>query len=105
MRRAAIAQCLALSVGAAIFAAPAWGEQFYISRVVATSPGSAQDSAFSDPSLVLSGPRGGGTSQGSLDVYNLGVGGSITVAFDQFAQAEDITDLPGPDFTVFENAF
>ena len=94
--------------GAAMFAAPAataHGSEFFATQVIATSPGSFQDPAFSDPTLALGGPRGGGTSQGSLDVYNLGVGGSITLGFDDGAQQHGIFDGPGPDFTVFENPF
>jgi len=53
------------------------------------------------PDIVLGSPRGLGASAGSLDVVSLGDGGSITVAFTD----NEIVDGPGPDFTVFENAF
>jgi hypothetical protein len=53
------------------------------------------------PDIVLGAPFGAGLSAGSLDVVSLGNGGSITVAFTD----NQIVDGPGPDFTVFENAF
>jgi hypothetical protein len=53
------------------------------------------------PDIVLGAPRGLGMNAGSLDVVSLGNGGSITVAFTD----NRIIDGPGPDFTVFENAF
>lgn len=53
------------------------------------------------PDIVLGGPRGAGAFKGSLDVVSLGDGGRITVAF----HGSLIVDGPGPDFTVFENAF
>ncbi|MEB2286344.1 MAG: hypothetical protein OZ922_16900 [Myxococcales bacterium] len=53
------------------------------------------------PGIVLGAPRGLGLNAGSLDVVSLGNGGSITVAFTD----NRIIDGPGPDFTIFENAF
>jgi hypothetical protein len=53
------------------------------------------------PDIVLGPPYGAGLFAGSLDVVSLGDGGSITVAFTD----NRIVDGPGPDFTVFENAF
>jgi len=50
------------------------------------------------PSNILGGPRGGGFSNGALDVLSLGTGGDVTVGFDVV-----ITDGPGADFTVSEN--
>jgi hypothetical protein len=50
---------------------------------------------------VLGPPHGAGAFQGSLDTFSLGLGGEITVAFTDNV----IVDRPGPDFTVFENAF
>jgi hypothetical protein len=50
---------------------------------------------------VLGPPHGAGAFQGSTDTLSLGLGGSITVAFTDNV----IVDRPGPDFTVFENAF
>lgn len=53
------------------------------------------------PDIVLGPPRGGGALQQSLDVVSLGNRGVITLRFD----LPVICDGPGPDFTVFENAF
>src|SRR5262245_12526585 len=53
------------------------------------------------PSIVLGPPRGGGAFQGSTDTSSLGLGGTITLAFDDNV----IVDGPGPDLIVFENAF
>jgi hypothetical protein len=50
---------------------------------------------------VLGPPHGAGAFQGSLHTLSLGLGGSITVAFTDNA----VVDGPGPDLTVFENAF
>ncbi len=53
------------------------------------------------PQVVLGPPQGAGATAGSLDVVSLGNGGSIVLAFG----AQTITDGPGADFIVFENAF
>jgi hypothetical protein len=53
------------------------------------------------PGIVTGPPKGSGLFQGGLDVFSLGFGGSIVLRFDDNA----IADEPGPDFTVFENAF
>ena len=50
---------------------------------------------------VLGPPHGAGAFQGSTHTLSLGLGGEITVAFTDNA----IVNRPGPDFTVFENAF
>ena len=65
------------------------------------------------PSVVLGPPQGGGEYLGSSDVVSLGArvnsdggktpsyGGTVTVEFtDNF-----VVNGPGPDFTIFENAF
>lgn len=52
------------------------------------------------PRVVEGPPVGGGNASGSTDVLSLGVGGQVVVEL-----GEEIVDLPGPDFTVFENAF
>jgi len=57
--------------------------------------------ASSLPGIVTGPPKGGGLFQGGLDVFSLGFGGSITLAFVDNV----IVDGPGPDFAVFENAF
>ena len=74
----------------------------FIDGVVAFTPG--QNGGFNQellPDIVLGPPHGAGLSSGSLDVVSLGNGGSITVAFTD----NRIVDGPGPDFTIFENAF
>jgi hypothetical protein len=53
------------------------------------------------PDVIFGEPRGGGLSDGGLDVLSLGKGGEIVVGFGGTA----ITDGEGPDFIVFENAF
>jgi hypothetical protein len=53
------------------------------------------------PAIVLGPPRGGGAFQGGTDTLSLGLGGTITLAFDDNV----IVDGPGPDLIVFENAF
>ena len=53
------------------------------------------------PFIVLGPPQGGGAAKGSLDVVTLGNGGSVVLGLGP----QRIVDGPGPDFTVFENAF
>jgi hypothetical protein len=74
----------------------------FATRVVDQAFGPGQDfGRASLPGIVLGPPKGGGSAQGSTDVASLGVGGSITLAFD----GNVIVDGPGPDFIVFENPF
>lgn len=61
-------------------------------------PGVVPGSGYGVPSRVLGGPQGEGHDNGSLDVLTLGVGGSVTLAFDGA-----VFDGPGADLTVFEN--
>jgi hypothetical protein len=53
------------------------------------------------PGIVLGPPRGGGAFQGSVDVLSIGLDGELILGFTDNA----IVNQPGPDFTVFENAF
>lgn len=53
------------------------------------------------PGAVTGPPSGLGLFQGSLAVFSLGLGGRIDLAFTNNV----IVNRPGPDFTVFENAF
>ena len=69
-----------------------------VSYEIGTNGGFGEDLM---PDIVLGPPRGGGPTQGSLDVLALGIGGSIVLRFDPPV----ICDGPGVDFTVFENAF
>ena len=86
------------------FARPqaACADQFFATQVINTVVGTQQQApAFANPAKALGAPRGGGTSQNGLDVYNLGNGGSITLGFDDSNPASHryIVDGPGPDFT------
>lgn len=74
----------------------------FIDEVVSFAPGSgAGFGADQLPGIVLGPPRGAGEDEGSFDVVSLGNGGSIVVAF----RNGGLCNGPGPDFTVFENAF
>lgn len=53
------------------------------------------------PDVVLGPPQGGGLTQGALDVVSLGDGGEIVLHLG----GGGACDRPGPDLTVFENAF
>lgn len=74
----------------------------FADEVVSFVPGTnAGFGADRMPEIVLGPPRGSGEFQGSFDVVSLGNGGVIVLAFRDGV----ICDGPGPDFTVFENAF
>jgi len=73
------------------------GASPHATSVAATNPGPG---AFFPPSNALGPPVGEGLSQGSLDVYSTGSGGSITVELDVPA-----LDGPGADLIVSENPF
>ncbi|MFP2933094.1 cell surface protein [Pyxidicoccus sp. 3LG] len=74
----------------------------YADEVVSFSPGfGAGFGQDRFPSVVLGAPVGFGQDQGSLDVLSLGRSGSITLRFTDIA----VTDGPGVDLLVFENAF
>jgi hypothetical protein len=96
-------------VGAAILSIGACGvvraDNFFASQVISASAGTSQNAQFADTSKALGGPRGLGNLNGSLDVYNLGSGGSITVGFDDPGISRHITNGSGADFIVSENPF
>jgi hypothetical protein len=69
-----------------------------VAHVVGTGGGAGENLL---PGVVLGPPHGGGAFQGGTDTFSLGLGGSITLAFDDNV----IVDRPGPDLLVFENAF
>jgi hypothetical protein len=74
----------------------------FVTGVVSFTPGPcAGFGASAMPGIVEGPPKGGGATQGSLDVVSLGVAGEIVVSFAPNA----IVDGPGADFIVFENAF
>lgn len=94
---------------------PASGATFYASHVEQAVVGSPTQDGFGDANEALGAPSGrgsvGSASEGSTSVYNLGVGGSLTLGFDDVAPGGErttrrvIADAPGADFIVFENAF
>jgi len=71
----------------------------YADSVAAFSAGSG--SGYGVPANALGGPHGAGIFTGGLDVVSLGVGGAIELEFVDNV----LVDAPGPDLTVFENAF
>jgi hypothetical protein len=74
----------------------------FVTGVVSFTPGPCAGFGQSAmPGIVEGPPKGGGASQGSLDVVSLGVGGEIVLSFAPNA----IVDGPGVDFIVFENPF
>lgn len=89
----------------AFFTEAARADHFYATQVIDRTIGSQQQSGFTDPSLALGGPRGGGSDSASIDTYNLGNGGSITLGFNDGDTHRVIFNGPGNDFVVSENAF
>jgi hypothetical protein len=87
-----------LALLALLAAAPAAADPF-LDHVVAFQP--VPGGGYGSAAAVLGPPLGAGACQGSLDVLSLGLGGSIVVEF----RDNVVVDRPGPDFTVFENAF
>jgi len=74
----------------------------FLDAVVSSTVGQGGGGRVADlPGVVLGPPRGGGAFTGSLDTFSLGLGGQIVVAFTDNV----VVDGPGPDLTVFENAF
>ncbi len=93
---------LMLCAAAVLATAAAAGAEPFADRVVAHVVGTGGGAGESGlPGIVLGPPRGGGAFQGSTDTLSLGLGGTVTLAFDDNV----IVDLPGPDLIVFENAF
>lgn len=97
LRRARLVARLTVAVLAGALPAHAGGFATSVHEFV-PGPGIVAGSGFGITSRILGGPRGEGHDNGSLDVLTLGVGGSVTVAFDGV-----VFDGPGDDFTVFEN--
>jgi hypothetical protein len=97
------ALCCLVAAAAAVFAAAAARAQDpFADAVTAFTVGSGGGFGSGElPGIVLGPPRGGGALQQSLHVVALGNGGEIVLRFD----LPVICDGPGPDFTVFENAF
>lgn len=93
-----IALC-ALSATAAT-AAVVRTQSSFATKVHAYLPGPGVGVGFDDPTKALGPPNGAGRTSGSLDVVSLGASGSLTIGFDR-----PLTNGPGADFIVFENAF
>jgi len=78
------------------------GAAGFADELVSFSPGERAGFGSDElPAIVFGPPQGSGDQQGSFDTLALGDGGSVVLAF----RAAAICDGPGPDFTVFENAF
>lgn len=69
---------------------------------IVDAPG-ATGSGFGDPSRATNGVRGGGPTQGSLDVYSLDYAERSHLVLGW--SGARVTDGPGADLVVFENAF
>lgn len=69
-----------------------------VSYTIGASGGANQDKL---PGIVMGPPQGGGKNTGGVDTFSLGEKGSIILAFNDCW----ISDGPGTDFIVFENAF
>ncbi len=90
------------SLLATLAMASAAGAEPFADRVVTYTLGTGGGAGETSlPGIVLGAPRGGGAFQGSAHGLSLGLGGTITMAFDDNV----IVDGPGPDLLVFENAF
>jgi hypothetical protein len=90
--------CAFTALVVALSAAQLPAQSRFASSVVTFNQGSGGGNF--DTANVLGGPQGGGFNSGALHILTLGVGGSVTLAFDV-----TITDGPGADLTVFENGF
>jgi hypothetical protein len=78
------------------------GAEPFADRVVAYTVGTGGGAGQSGlPAVVFGPPRGGGAFEGATDTVTLGLGGTISLAFDDNV----IVDASGPDLLVFENAF
>lgn len=105
MKRAAIIAAITLTGGCGDAISTlddvAAGGSCGVAEVVRFDPGpGAGFGADRLPGVVLGVPDGGKTSEGSLDVVSLGVGGEIVVRLGC-----DVQDSEGVDLVVYENAF
>ena len=101
----AVATSLCAFASVTVLCDDARADQFFATEIVTRTVGSSQQPQFTDPTLALGAPRGGGTTTNSLDAYCLGNGGSLTLGFDLPEATRAITDQPGRDFIVSENSF
>ena len=93
----------AAAIGLSLCSPPANGEHFFATQVINTVVGGSQSPDYATSAKALGGPVGGDAYSGSYDVYNLGIGGSLTLGFDNGPFSRTISNAPGPDFIVFEN--
>jgi hypothetical protein len=91
--RRALAFVFLVALGRSALADP------FVDAVVTSSVGTGGGGG--DVANVVGPPHGGGAFQGSQHTFSLGLGGSIVLEF----QDNVVVDGPGPDLTVFENAF
>jgi hypothetical protein len=78
------------------------GADPFLDAVVSHQVGTGGGARVADlPGVLLGPPRGGGSFTGSLDTLSLGLGGQVIVEFVDNV----VVNGPGPDLTVFENAF
>jgi Thrombospondin type 3 repeat len=74
----------------------------FVDRVVTYAVGTGGGAREGDlPGVVLGPPHGEGAFLQSTHTFSLGIGGSIVLEFTDNV----VVDRPGPDLTVFENAF
>ena len=74
----------------------------FADRIVSFTPGTAAGFGQAQlPDIVLGAPQGTGSGSGSLHVLSLGLNGVIVLEFTDIA----VTNGPGVDLLVFENAF
>ena len=99
------AACASTGSVASFAAPPTVAIDCFPSRVVAWEAAEPNPEtrfgAASLPGIVLGPPGDSLANVGSTSVASLGVGGSVTLAWDRIV----IEDRPGADFTVFENPF
>jgi hypothetical protein len=90
-----------LCLGLSLLPAPGRADP-YLDAVLDWTIGQGGGGGVADlPDVLLGPPRGSGAFAGSLHTLSLGLNGSVTVAFVDNV----VVNGPGPDFTVFENAF
>ena len=74
-----------------------------LADVVVDAPGADPSMAYGDPMRAVNGVRGGGATMGSTDVYSLNYTTRPYVTLRWSGRR--VTNGPGADFVVFENAF
>ena len=90
--------CAAAVIGTVALAGAEPFADRVVEHVVGTGGGGGEGGSPGDRAGTAAWRR---RVQGSADTFSLGLGGTITLAFDDNV----IVDRPGPDLLVFENAF